>query len=93
MKAQKYKKIYKKKFYLDANNKLGYTTICTECNCVDFKKTNIYINDFLKKHINILEYQQSLESNQVTICYCNDDNYEYVNDKWIYIGDIEDMDY
>lgn len=82
---------------------LGYTEQCEECGFIILKDTSIPIpfknlNDTAFKEI-ILGYTQKFTTKNFLfyeddcMCFCDDEEYEFIDGEWVYIGNIYDFDF
>lgn len=82
---------------------IGYTEYCEECGCISIKSTNIKIPfktihdlDFQKIIFNYTDNfieDDRLGINENLSCKCSNENYEFIDGKWIYLGDDYDFDF
>ena len=89
--------------YITSEGFIGYTEICSECGCVCLNDTHIcmpFLNidkdtfiKIAKEFSSNITTKDRLLSNNTPLCHCSDIKYEFLDDRWVYIGDIEDFDY
>ena len=88
--------------FVTDKNKIGYTKVCDECNYLEMIDTNIEIpfDDLKDKEFkgiilsfsNVFTTKTNLLYNDDCLCHCGSDEYELVDNEWVYIGDIIDLD-
>lgn len=89
--------------YITDNWTLGYTEQCEECGFISLKDTNIpvpfkNINDSIFRET-ILNFTKKITTKNILfyeddcLCHCNDEEYEFVDNEWVYLGNNFDFDF
>lgn len=89
--------------FITDRNRVGYTKVCEECKYLEMVDTDIYVpfkdlkdKDLEKIILSVSKRFTTLTNllyNDDCLCHCNNDEYEMVDNEWVYIGDICDLDY